>query len=104
MDEKSPQKFKGPFSIQPIILFLFVLFFLLLEWIWLENAVEGSWGVYSVNSMPKFQLRYIITITNNLLWWSRMTYIVTIKILLEGGQVEVWQRQTTTVADDDCGG
>ncbi len=44
-DEKSGRFFLGPFSIQqPIILFLFVLVFLLSEWIWLENAVGGSWA------------------------------------------------------------
>jgi hypothetical protein len=43
-DEKSGQFFLGPFLIQPIILFLFVLAFLLLEWIWLENAGGGSWA------------------------------------------------------------
>ena len=41
-DKKSGQFFLGPFLIQPIILFLFVLFFLLLEQIWLENGVRGS--------------------------------------------------------------
>ncbi len=41
-DKKSGWFFLGPFLIQPIILFLFVLFFLLLEQIWLENGVRGS--------------------------------------------------------------
>jgi hypothetical protein len=43
-DEKSGQFFLGPFLIQPIILFLFVLIFLLSEWIWWENTVGGSWA------------------------------------------------------------
>jgi hypothetical protein len=43
------------------------------------------------------------TITNNLLWWSCMTYSATINILLEGGQVEVRQWRMTMVADDDGG-
>jgi hypothetical protein len=34
----------GPFLIQPIILFLFGLVFLLLEQIWLENSVGGIWA------------------------------------------------------------
>jgi hypothetical protein len=42
MDEKSAGLFLGPFLIQPIILFLFVLTFLLSEWNWLENTVGGS--------------------------------------------------------------
>ncbi len=42
-DKKSGEFFLGPFSIQPIILFLFVLVFLLSEWIWSENAVGRSW-------------------------------------------------------------
>jgi hypothetical protein len=43
-DKKSAQFFLGPFLIQPIILFLFVLIFLLTDWRWLENAVGGSWA------------------------------------------------------------
>ncbi len=42
--KKSGCLFLGSFLIQPIILFLFILIFLLLEWIWLENAVGGSWA------------------------------------------------------------
>jgi hypothetical protein len=42
MDEKLAQFFLGPFLIQPIILFLFVLIFLLTDWRWSENAVGGS--------------------------------------------------------------
>jgi hypothetical protein len=41
-NKKSAQIYLGPFLIQPIILFLFVLIVLLSEWIWLENAVGGS--------------------------------------------------------------
>jgi hypothetical protein len=41
---KNQLNFLGPFLIQPIILFLFVYFFLLSEQIWSENAVEGSWA------------------------------------------------------------
>jgi hypothetical protein len=52
-DKKLPQFFLRSFSIQPIIHIIFVFFFLLLEQIWLENAVEGSWGVNLVNSLPK---------------------------------------------------
>jgi hypothetical protein len=51
----------------------------------------------------KSTLRYVNTITNNLLWWSCMAYNATINILLEGGQVEVWQWRTMMVADDDGG-
>ncbi len=43
-DKKSGRFVLGPFLIQPIILFLFILVFLLLEWIWLENSVGGSWA------------------------------------------------------------
>jgi hypothetical protein len=42
--------FLGPFLLQPIILFLFVLVFLLLEWIWLENAVMG--GIWAGQICP----------------------------------------------------
>ncbi len=45
--------FWGPFSIQPIIFFVFVFSFSLFQRIGLENAVEGSWGVNLVNSLPK---------------------------------------------------
>jgi hypothetical protein len=41
---KSFSFFLGPFLIQPIILFLFVLIFLLTDWHWLENAVGRSWA------------------------------------------------------------
>jgi hypothetical protein len=43
-DKKLAQFFLGPFLIQPIILFLFVLIFLLTDWRWSENAVVGSWA------------------------------------------------------------
>jgi hypothetical protein len=67
----------------------------------LWKEVGGSiWSIHH----HKFTLRYINTITNNLLWWSRATYNATINILLEGGQVEVWQWRMTMVVDDDSGG
>ncbi len=53
MDEKSPPLFLGPFSIHPIIFFVYVFSFSLFQWIGSENAVEGSWGVNLVNSLPK---------------------------------------------------
>ncbi len=53
MHEKSPPLFWGQFSFRPIILFVFVFSFSLFQWIWSENAVEGSWGVNLVNSLPK---------------------------------------------------
>jgi hypothetical protein len=63
----------------------------------LWKEVGGSiWSIHC----QKSTLRYINTITYNLLWWSRAAYNATINILLEGGRVEVWRRQTTTVADD----
>jgi hypothetical protein len=34
----------GPFLIQPIILFVFILIFLLTDQRWSENAVRGSWA------------------------------------------------------------
>jgi hypothetical protein len=52
-DEKSPPLFSGQFSFQPINFFVFVISFSLFERIGLENAVEGSWGVNLVNSLPK---------------------------------------------------
>jgi hypothetical protein len=42
MDEKSDQIFFGPFPIQHIILLIFVLPFLLFEWLLSENAVVGN--------------------------------------------------------------
>jgi hypothetical protein len=53
MDEKSPPLFLGQFSFRPIIFFVFVFSFSLFQWIGSENAVEESWGVNSVNSLPK---------------------------------------------------
>ncbi len=53
MDEKSPPLFLGQFSFQPIIFFVFVFSFSLFQRIGSENAVEGSWGVNLVNSLPK---------------------------------------------------
>jgi hypothetical protein len=53
MDEKSPPLFLGPFSIQPIIFFVFVFSFFLFQWIGSENNAEGNWGVNLVNSLPK---------------------------------------------------
>jgi hypothetical protein len=52
-DKKIASTFLGPFSIQPIIFFVFVFSFSLFQWTRLENAVEGSWGVNLVNSLPK---------------------------------------------------
>jgi hypothetical protein len=51
-DEKSPPLFFGQFLFRPIIFFVFVFFFSLLQWIGSENPVEGSWGVNLVNSLP----------------------------------------------------
>ncbi len=59
--------FLGPFLIQPIILFLFVLIFLLSEWIWSENAVGGSLACQICPLLAKNSVRYYNTITNNLL-------------------------------------
>jgi hypothetical protein len=53
MDKKYLHFFLGQFSFRPTIFFVFVFFFLLLERIWSEIAVEGSWGVDLVNSLPK---------------------------------------------------
>ena len=54
-DEKSGKNILGPFSIQPIILFFFVLSLLLLEWLLSENAVVGNlvgqfWSILRQNS------------------------------------------------------
>ncbi len=62
-DEKSGQFFLGPFLIQPIILFLFVLVFLLLERIWLENAVGGSWAGQICPFLAKNSVWGTITLT-----------------------------------------
>ncbi len=70
---------------------------------WKMQWKEVGGSIRSIHCQKSI-LRYINTITNNLLWWSRMTYNATTNILLEGGQVEVRRRQTTTVADDDGGG
>ncbi len=64
------------------------------------REVGGSfWSIHC----QKLTLRYVNTITNNLLWWSCMTYNATINILSEGGQVEVQQQQMTMVVDDNGG-
>jgi hypothetical protein len=52
-DKKSPPLFLGQFSFRPTIFFVFVFSFSLFQRIGPENAVEGSWGVDSVNSLPK---------------------------------------------------
>ncbi len=65
--QKISSIFLGPFLIQPIILFLFVLIFLLSEWIWSENAVGGSWACQFCPFLTKNSVRYCNTITNNLL-------------------------------------
>ena len=57
----------GQFSLQPIIFFLFVLTFSLLQQIWLENAVGGSLAGYC-QLLAKTPLRYLSIVTNNLLW------------------------------------
>jgi len=54
-DEKSGQNFEGQFSIQPIILLIFVLTFLMFEWLLSENAVVGNlvgqfWSIPRQNS------------------------------------------------------
>jgi hypothetical protein len=54
-DKSSGQKYLGPFSIQTIILFFFVLTFLLFEWLLSENAVVGRlvgrfWSIPRQNS------------------------------------------------------
>ncbi len=73
--------FLNPFSIQPIIFFVFVFSFSLFQPIGLKNTVEGSWGsIWSIHHQ-KTILRYVNTITNNLLWWSHVTYNATINIL-----------------------
>jgi hypothetical protein len=66
----------------------------------LWKEVGGS--IQSIHCQ-KSTLRYINTITNNLLWWSRATYNATINNLLEGGRVEVRRWRTTMVANDDGG-
>jgi len=64
-DEKSGEIIFGPFSIQPIILLIFVLTFLLLEWLLSENAVVGNlfgrfWSIPRQNSssLPRGMYKY----------------------------------------------
>ncbi len=66
----------------------------------LWKEVGGS--IWSIHCQKSTQI-YVSTITNNLLWWFHVTYNATINILLERGQVEVWRRRMTTVADDNGG-
>jgi len=58
-DEKSGQICFGPFSIQPIILLIFVLTFLLLEWLLSENTVVGNLVGRSGRFLAKTHLRYL---------------------------------------------
>jgi hypothetical protein len=58
----------GPFSIQPIILLIFVLTFLLLEWLLSENAVVGNL-VGQFWSIPRQNSTSLETVTTNLLCW-----------------------------------
>ncbi len=67
MDKKSGRFFLGPFLIKPITLFLFVLVFLLLEWIWLENTVGGSWAGQICPFLTKNSVQGTITPSRNLL-------------------------------------
>jgi hypothetical protein len=67
MDEKSAQFFLGPFLIQPIIFFLFILIFSLSERIWLENAVGGSLACQICPFLAQNSVGYYNTVTNNLL-------------------------------------
>ena len=57
----------GKFSLQSIIFFLFVLTFSLLQRSWSENA-GGSWAGQFCQFLTKTPLRYLSTVTNNLLW------------------------------------
>ncbi len=81
MDKKSPPLFLGQFLFRPIIFFVFVFSFSLFQQIGSENAVEGSWRDQFGQFSQKSTLRYVNTITNNLLRWSFTTYNVTINIL-----------------------
>jgi len=65
----------GPFSIQPIILFFFVLTFLLLEWFLSENAWWEVWLVGSGRFLAKTHLgtlRNCSTVTTNLVVLARI--------------------------------
>jgi hypothetical protein len=63
-DEKSAQFVSGPFLIQPITLLLFVLIFLLIEQLWLENSVGGSWAGQICPFLAKnLHVRYYNTLT-----------------------------------------
>ncbi len=66
-DKKSVQLLLGPFLIQLIILYFFVLSLWLSEWIWLENAVGGSLACQFFPFLVKNSLRYNNIFTNNLL-------------------------------------
>ncbi len=61
--QKISSIFLGLFLIQPIILFLFVLIFLLTDWRWSENAVGGVELVRSVHSLPKTPCKYYNSLT-----------------------------------------
>jgi hypothetical protein len=53
MDKNRLHFFQGPFSIQPIILFLFFFSFLLSKWIWSET-LWGKFGLVSYRQkLPK---------------------------------------------------
>ncbi len=64
--------------------------------------MEGSWGSTQLIHCQKSTLRYVNTITNNLLWWSRGTYNATINMdkwrYCDGGQQRWWMM---TVADNN---
>jgi hypothetical protein len=59
--------FLGQFSLQPIIIFVFVLSFTVFPSIQLENAVGGSLVGQFHQYLAKTSLRYLSTVTNNLL-------------------------------------
>ncbi len=67
-DKRLPPLFAGQFSFRPIIFFVIVFSFFLFQRIGSENAVEKVGGsIWSIHCQ-KSTLRYINTITNNLLW------------------------------------
>jgi hypothetical protein len=58
-DKKSAQFSLCPFLIQPIIFFLFVLIFLLSEWIWLEKCCVRKYGLSDL-SIPCQKLHKVL--------------------------------------------
>ncbi len=81
-DEKSPPLFLRSIFIPTHHFLCFCLFFLSVPTDWVGKRCGRKLGgsIWSIHRQMS-TLRYVNTITNNLLWWSHATYNATINIL-----------------------